>query len=133
MMKNKLYIIGILLLLFGLSYGQEKSIKQSIENAFLQENMSLLESQMGKTVYLDIEDSDGNYSVKQAEVILQNFVNKNPKKSFKINHEGKSNDGARYIIATYSTENKDYRVYLLIGSKSSSPKILQVEIEELLD
>ncbi len=132
-MKKRLYIIGVLLLIFNLSYGQAKSIKQSINDAFSKENISLLEKQMGKTVYLDIEDSDGNYSVKQAEVILQDFINKNPKKSFKINHEGKSNDGARYIIATYSTELQDYRVYLLIGSKTASPKILQVEIEELLD
>ena len=132
-MKKNLYIISALLLIINLSYGQGKSIKQSISEAFSKENISLLESQMGKTIYLDIEDSDGNYSVKQAEVILQNFIKNNPKKSFKINHEGKSNDGARYIIATYSTDQKDYRVYLLIGLKNSSPKILQIEIEELLD
>jgi hypothetical protein len=132
-MKKNLYIISAFLFIFNLSYGQGKSIKQSISEAFSKENISLLESQMGKTVYLDIEDSDGNYSVKQAGVILQNFINKNPKRTFKINHEGKSNDGARYIIATYSTDNKDYRVYLLISSKTASPKILQIEIEELLD
>jgi len=132
-MKKELFLIGTLLLIFTLSYGQGKSIKQSINDAFSKENISFLESQMDKTVYLDIEDSDGNYSVKQAGVILQNFIKKNPKKSFKINHEGKSNDGARYIIATYSTVDKDYRVYFLIGSKTSLPKILQIEIEELLD
>jgi len=130
-MKKYIYISLILVFSFSVSYGQ--GMKESINSAFSKSNIALLETQLSSTVYLDIEDSDGNFSLNQAKVILQEFIHNNPQKSFKINHEGKSDDGAKYIIATYESTHKSYRVYFLIGGKGKSPKILQIEIEELLD
>jgi hypothetical protein len=132
-MKRSIYFAMLWMLLSGVVYGQAKNVKETINKAFAENNIDLLESQLSSTVYLDIEDSDGNFSLNQAKVILQQFIHNNSLKSFKINHEGKSDDGAKYIIATYQSVSKSYRVYFLIGGKGKSPKILQIEIEELLD
>ncbi len=132
-MKYRIFISLSLLTISVIAFSQTSNLKLSISHAFEQGKTSLLEKYMGSTVYLDIGNSDGNFSIKQAQQILQDFVNKHPKKSFKINHEGKSDDGAKYIIATYSSSNTEYRFYFLIDRKQGAYKILQIEIEELAD
>ena len=132
-MRYKIFFTLSLLTVSLLAFSQTADLKLSISRAFEQGDISVLEKYMGSTIYLDVENSDGNFSIKQAQQMLQDFVNKHPRKSFKINHEGKSDDGAKYIIATYSSGTAAYRIYFLIDRKKDSYKILQVEIEELSD
>ena len=82
------------------------------------------------TVDLQIGDTDGNYSKTQAEQILKNFFKKYPPKSFKTIHEGSSKNNSEYIIGSYVSDKKSFRVYILLKKFNSKMQIHILQFEE---
>lgn len=82
------------------------------------------------TIDLEVGDTDGNFSSDQAEVILQDFFSKNPVSSYTVKHKGSSDDGSKYIIGSYVSGNKDFRVYILLKQSEDGLKINQLQFEE---
>jgi hypothetical protein len=102
-----------------------------IKTAIKTMNTSKLATFFHDRIDLEVGDVDGNYSNRQAEVIMQDFFKKAPVKSFTINHNGSSNDGSKYMIGTYiSNTGKEYRVYLLMKKSDEKLRISQLQFEE---
>ena len=103
------------------------ALSQAIKNG----NSSKLATYFNTTIDLELGDADGNYSKKQAEMIIRDFFTKHPVKSFTIKHQGSSTDGSKYIIGSYiSSNNTDYRVYILLKESDTGLVINQVQFEE---
>ncbi len=81
------------------------------------------------TIDLTIPGSEGAYSKVQAEQIMREFFTKNPPASFKINHNGVSNDGSKFYIGTYVSSKKNYRTYFLLKKISGTYYIQQLRFE----
>ena len=81
-------------------------------------------------ISLELDNSSGNYSKSQAEIILRDFFKDNPVQSFTINHQGDSKDGSRYFIGTYKTATKKFRVYGLLKKETDNLFLQQLQFDE---
>ena len=102
-----------------------KDVVQSIKTT----NAKKLAGFFNSTIDLELEDIDGSYSKTQAEIIIRDFFKKSPLKSFTLNHQGSSDDGSKYIIGTYKTTGKEYRVYILLKPQNNKLLIHELQFE----
>lgn len=75
-------------------------------------NANELSKFLNAKVDLNIDGKEGTYSHSQAEGVLKNYFKENPPKSFKINHEGESENGLVYAIGEYQTVDSSFRVWI---------------------
>lgn len=75
-------------------------------------NANELSKFLNDKVDLNIDGKEGTYSHSQAEGVLKNYFKENPPKSFKINHEGESENGLVYAIGEYQTVDSSFRVWI---------------------
>jgi len=132
--KSRLGIISLLLTIL-LFVGGYKNIFaqneiQEITSAFKQSDEKKLVVFFNSTIDLELPGTDGSYSKTQSEVIMHDFFKKYRAKSFVLNHEGSSNDGSKYIIGTYKTDNSELRLYILLKIKDEKLLIHQIQLEE---
>ncbi|MCD4680871.1 MAG: DUF4783 domain-containing protein [Bacteroidales bacterium] len=133
-MKSTSLIVLVLIfanaLSASLASAQESTTSMDeIKNAIVKGNAKELAIHFNTTIDLSVPGKDGTYSKVQAELIIKDFFEKNKPKSFKINHEGSSNDGSRYAIGTLTASNNSYRLYFLIKNTNGKALIHQMQIE----
>jgi hypothetical protein len=130
-MKTVKLLPGILILLISLPWSSAFSQNnQDIITAIQKGDYQKLSKKFNTTVDLQIGDTDGNYSKTQAEQILKNFFKKYPPKSFKTIHEGSSKNNSEYIIGSYVSDKKSFRVYILLKKFNSKMQIHILQFEE---
>jgi hypothetical protein len=78
---------------------------------------------------LTVLDEEDIYSKQQAEMILKDFFNKHPVKSFIIAHKSAPKNGSQFVIGKLNTSNGNYRVYFLIKIINNKTQIQQFRIE----
>lgn len=81
------------------------------------------------TIDLEVGEISGTYSKVQAEEIVRDFFKKTPLKTFTVKHEGSSNDGSEFLIGTYQSASKNYRVYVLMKKEFGTLLIKQLQFE----
>ena len=111
-------------------YSQQQNIINEIVQSIKSNDSKKLARFFNSTIDLELEDLDGSYSSTQAELIIKDFFKNSPIKSFTKNHQGSSNDGSKYIIGTYTTSEKKYRVYILLKKPEEKLLIHQLQFEE---
>lgn len=82
-----------------------------------------------QAVSLSLPGTDGVYNRIQAENHLQKFFNDNKTLAFKINHQGQSREGSRFLIGKMSTATRKYNVYYLMKEIEGTEWIIQFQIE----
>lgn len=80
-------------------------------------------------VNLSIPGSEGVYNRNQSEALLQKFFNQNEVLSIKIKHEGRSNEGTRFLIGKMNCPNKIYNLYFLMKEMEGKYWIIQFQLE----
>lgn len=119
-MKKRLLFFSIFFSLSLFSFGTKYSsitlnLQNDIKEAFLKGNARQLSLCFNDVVDLVINGIDATYSRYQAEIILNDFFQKNPPQSFRIEQEGKTSTYVTYTIATYTTSSGCiFRVYYVI-------------------
>lgn len=124
-------ILGLLLIVSGndlMSQDNDPTV-QKIQTAFTKASASDLASLFHTTIDLEIPGTEGSYRSTQAEIILDKFFKNNPVKSFKLNHQGSSDSGSKYMIGTY-TSDKSYRAYVLLKPVDNKLLICNIQLEE---
>ncbi|MCD4745081.1 MAG: DUF4783 domain-containing protein [Bacteroidales bacterium] len=106
------------------------NITEDISTAIRNGNAKDLAKYFDSAIDLDIPGSEGTYSKSQAEIILKDFFDKYPPKSYKVNHEGSSKDGSQYSIGTYTSLKKSFKTYYLVKKKSDKLLIQHLQFEE---
>jgi hypothetical protein len=81
-------------------------------------------------VELTIKTQTSVYSKAQAELILKDFFEKNPPKSFAILHKGSSNEGTRYAIGNLTTSSNTFRTTFFVKQISGKYYIQELRFEE---
>ena len=118
------------ILSFGLPQAGE-NVVEKISNALNGGDVQGLGMLFNNTIDLSLPGSEGTYSNKQTEQLLKAFFKTNPVKSFKMDHQGNSNDGSKYMIGTLTcTQGKAFRIYTLIKKRGDNELIQQLQFEE---
>ena len=114
-----------------MSPAQDAQTVKQITSALSEGNAAVLATHFNTTLDLIIPENEGTYSKKQAEQMVKMFFEKQPPRSFTLEHQGNSNDGSTYLIGTHkTTSGKNYRVYVLIKDRSGTALIQQLQFEE---
>src|SRR5690554_4464757 len=79
------------------------------------------------TVTLNINNALGDYSKKQAEVILRDFFRKSPPQDFTVVHEGESAENIWYLIGNYTCNDDIFKVLIKGKKKNGDMSIYSLE------
>jgi hypothetical protein len=127
-------VTSLLILLVILSFSLPQAgndIVDKISLALNSGNVQDLTGHFNNTIDLSLPDSDGTYSNKQAEQLIKAFFKNHPVNSFKLEHQGNSNDGSRYMIGTLKcTSGNTFRVYGLISKSAGTELIQELQFEK---
>lgn len=129
---SSIAIISVLLLLtLPLLLAQDKKDLSSEAIQAVQKGDARGLSQcFGNSIDLVLPGSEGIRSRTQAEMVLREFFQNNPPTAVNVKHQGSSLDGASFVIASYQSSNRQYRVYFLIREGSEGMKIRQLKIDQ---
>jgi hypothetical protein len=127
----KISILMVLLTTWHLGLAQNSNqVIDAVNKAIQAGNAGKVASYFNNTVDLEVDDTDGNFSNKQAEAILKEFFSKKAVNSYTVKHKGSSDDGSKYIIGSYaSKDGSTYRVYILLKLDDNVLKINQLQFE----
>src|SRR5690606_18773614 len=89
-----------------------------------------LSNYFASTVELSILNQEEIYSNVQAGIILKDFFQKNPAKSYKIVHKVNSNANYKFGVILLSTSKTVFRVSYELKASSGKFLIAQIRIEE---
>lgn len=100
-----------------------------LEAALKQGSSKELFKFMEETVEIKLGNSRGDYSKKQAEIIIRDFFKKFPPENFEIVHQGELSGRIWFLIGNYKSKNVVFRT--LIKSKVGNNNQLTVYTLEL--
>jgi hypothetical protein len=133
MMHTRFFLItGIVIFLSlpVLRAQNSDSTVEKVKKALKTADANKLSECFHSTIDLEMIDSEGNYSTPQAVMLVRDFFKKHPVSTFKLNHQGSSNDGSKYIIGTYHSKPKNvFRVYILMKPTNGKLLISQLQFE----
>jgi hypothetical protein len=131
---KKLTIISVFLFtlssFFAFSNDLMDETDDKIIEAIQHGNAKELAKFFNNTLDLNTPENEGTFSKAQAEVVMKDFFSKNPPKSFKINHQGSSNDGSHFFIGLYTTQKQNFRAYFLIKKVGEQYLIQLLQFEK---
>jgi hypothetical protein len=93
-------------------------------------NAGALAATFQGNVEITIKDAQQSYSKSQAEMVLRNFFASHPVKSFAVNHQGTSPEGAQFIIGTLQTGAGTFRTYILAKPTGGALAIQVIRFED---
>lgn len=123
-------ILGLLLLSLPFVLAQDqKEVTSDAFKAIQNADARSLSLCFGKTVDLALPGNEGIHSRTQAEMILKDFFQANPPSEVSIKHQGSSRDGASFVIASYKSETRQFRVYFLVREGGDGLKVRQLKFD----
>jgi hypothetical protein len=131
MITRPTIILIALFLLGSLSLNaQNDDPHKGIVDAIAAGDFSKLATYFDAAIDLTLPQNSGNFSKKQAAVILKQFFEHNPPAEFIIQHEGLTNDNAVHLIGNYkSTNEKTFRTLILLKKLNGKHLIRQLQFE----
>ena len=104
-------------------------ITENITYAIRTGNSKSLAVYFNSTIEITLPGKEGTFSKVQAEMVIKDFFLKNPPAAFDINQKVSSSGGSQFIIGTYKSGNKVYKVYLLLKPFDGQLLIQQLQFE----
>ncbi len=80
------------------------------------------------TVEINTPDKSSSYSKSQAQLVLKDFFNSNPVKSFEVLHKGE-NAGSQFCIGTLITKGGTYRTTIFMKQKGDKQLLQGITFE----
>ena len=99
-----------------------------IVNSLRTGNATEIAKYFDNTVEITLPDKSNSYSRSQAEVVLRDFFNNNPVKTFDIIHKGE-NAGSQYCIGTLVTKNASFRTTVFMKQKGGRHTLQEIRFE----
>jgi len=121
----------ILLLLFFFSVSsQALDIYDEIANAIRSGDSRQIAVYFSNSIDLTILNQEDVYSKAQAELIVKDFLGKNPPKSFSLLHKGSSKEGTLYAIGNLVTLNgKTFRTSFFVKVTAGKYQVQELRFE----
>ena len=107
------------------SYAQKLEFEQ-IAKIVKSGNAKELVKKFHTSVELNINGEEATYSKSQAEAVLKDYFDKNPPKSFELNHQGASKGGIPYAIGAYDSEGSTFRVFIRLRETGTEYLIFEM-------
>ena len=126
---NKHFAILVFSLLLLTSFTSIFQVTDKISETINKGDAKALSEYFNTNVELVILDKEDIYSKAQAKLIMQDFFQKHPPKSFVVQHRGGPDD-AKYCIGIYTSNNERYRIYFLVKTSNNKSLIHLFRIEE---
>jgi hypothetical protein len=102
---------AVALALVFASFSFAGDIYEEISGAIRAGDAKQLASYFGSSIDLTLLNQEDVYAKGQAELLVKDFLSKNPPKTFSIAHKGSSREGTLFAIGTLATaNNKVFRV-----------------------
>lgn len=121
-------IIAVFATVSGFSLqAQTKQVSGVIVSALTKGDAEKLSTFFANSIELVVDNNDDVYSKAQATSILNDFFNKNKVISFQVLHNG-TKDSASFLIGLLRTSNnQEFRVYVLTRGEQSQIQQLRIE------
>ena len=116
-----LLLLGIVLASFVLSPFDD------VVSAIKQGNVNTLSKYLDNMVEITLADKSNSYSKAQAEVILKQFFETHPVKSFEIVHKG--GEDSKFGIGNLVTGNGAYRITFFLRQKGNNYVLQELRFE----
>ena len=126
-MKKALLLSLIVLFFSSIQAQSNTQLFDDISDSFRKNDDKLLSNNFAQTLDLTIGETDGTYSKQHASVLIKKFFTDHYISSFTIKHQGSSNNKTHYAVCYLKSNDKRWRVYILLDNHS---KIIQLQIEE---
>ncbi len=124
MKKNLLYLFLLV------SFASKADTFDDVITAIKASNSKAVAQYFNANVEMTVMNTEGVYSKPQAEIMLKNFFASNPPKNVSIQHRGSSAQGSKYAIATYESNQGNYRVYIFIKESPQGMLIYELRFEK---
>ncbi len=102
---------------------QVSPVLQQIAEAFKNNEPDKIASFFNTQIELNFDDDKASYGKNQAEILLKEFMKKNPPKGFEYLHQGTAKEGRLYAISKYKTQQHSFNIYILLKQVSGVYKI----------
>jgi hypothetical protein len=107
-----------------------QEVTEQINKSIKEGDASALSIYFNSSLDISLPDTDQSMSNAHATQVMKNFFKENPPKSYKVNHVGSSREATKYIIGTYKSINKSFKVYALLKLNGGKYLIVQLQFEE---
>lgn len=101
----------------------------TIEKSFESNNAKGIVALGKSKLLINVLGKEGAYSQSQANLVLKDFMSKNPCSSFEYAFKGKEADGGSFAIANYVAKSDKFRVTIYFKKEQGSYKIESLTIE----
>lgn len=91
-------------------------------------NASQIAKYFDNTVEIALPDKSNSYSKGQGEMILKDFFNSSPVRSFDVLHKGE-NSGSQYCIGTLVTAAGSFRTTVFMKQKGDRQMVQEIRFE----
>ncbi len=117
------FFVGWVLLAAYSVSAQVNPVLQQISEALKSGDATKVGEFFNKQLELNFDDDKAIYSKNQAEIVLKDFLQKNPPVRFEILHQGAAKEGRLYAIGKYQSNKKTFTVYVLLKQVDTGFKI----------
>lgn len=107
-----------------------QGIPVQLEQAIESRNVSGLAKMFDDRLEISLDGEMKDYSGKQAQVVLNEFLGKFSKVSFDIIHEGISRNQSKYYIGKMIADGQEYRVYLYVKQDNGQDFVQEMKFEK---
>ncbi|WP_109832792.1 DUF4783 domain-containing protein [Reichenbachiella versicolor] len=102
----------------------------NVQLAFHSGSAKELVKYFNKITEVKINNVGSDYSITQAEPVFRDFFKQNPPTTFEYIHKGQSPQGLKYNIAQYVSNNKSYRVVMLLKKNGQNYYVDTINLSE---
>lgn len=124
---NILSLIAAFLLLAGPVAGQD--IPVLLERSLTASNARELAQAFGDRVDLALDGEKLDYSRKQAQIVLSDFLGKSKFIGYELLHRGEAGGHSDYFVARYVTESAEYRVFVYVRRIGGRDTVKSIKFE----
>jgi hypothetical protein len=127
-MRSLIITCAVIFSLAGIARSQE--VTEKINKCISEGDAASLSVHFNTSLDISLPDTDQTMSSAHATQVIKNFFKENPPKSYKVNHVGSSREATKYIIGTYISGNKSFKVYALLKQNKGTYLIVQLQFEK---
>ena len=126
-MKTRSIFIAVIIAFISMSFTLD--VIDDIGSAIRSGNPKSISKYFIENIELKMIDKEQVYSKQQAEMILKDFFDKHPVKTYTIAHKSEPKNGSQYVIGQLETSNGKFRTFFLIKTTGDKTLMQQFKIE----
>lgn len=133
-MKTLKYILfPLLLTIFCVQQTSAQAVRvpmEEIMNAFRIGRVHEISRYFDGFVPISINNNQSIYSSNQAELVLRDFLEKNPPRDFTVMDSGSPSPTSKFFIANFLAPSGRYNLYVLLRAKDRAYVIREIKLNK---